>query len=135
MTNLYRQSRQSQNVNRRRSIRRGGAPFVARVETAAEKQKRITERIASLKVSLGAKAYLKDGVTECAVIRHLRDELAEVPVQLYQQPFRPEGCKTKVSPPKGKRANGTVTCVSTTADQNQPEQCSVNPKTNRCKRV
>jgi hypothetical protein len=130
-----RRSRVSQNNrNNRQSLRQGGSPFVARVETAAEKNARIQAKIDALVAKLGNKCFLKDGVTECAALRHLREELAGQPIQLYQQALRPEGCKLHVNPPKGSRLNGTTTCVSASAEENDAANCFVNPATNRCKR-
>ena len=131
-----RRSRVSQyNRNLRQSLRQGGSPFVARVETAAEKTARIQTKIDALVARLGPKCILKDGVTECAALRHLRDELAGQPVQLFQQALRPEGCKLNVHPPKGSRRSGTTTCVSASAAEHDAEHCVVNPASNRCKRV
>ena len=131
-----RRSRVSQyNRNLRQSLRQGGSPFVARVETAAEKTARIQLKIDALVAKLGPKCLLKDGVTECAALRHLRDELAGQPVQLFQQALRPEGCKLNVHPPKGSRKSGTTTCVSASAAEHDAEHCVVNPASNRCKRV
>ena len=140
---VNRRSRVSQNQNRqqgqqrqqRQSLTRGGAPFVARVESPAERAARIQSRINALVAKLGSKVYLKDGVTECAALRHLREELAGEPVQLYQQALRPEGCRVNVHPPKGSRKSGTTTCVSASAAENDPKNCVVNPSSNRCKRV
>jgi len=147
MTNYLRRSRVSQNRRQsaRRSIRQGGKPpgaevvarpppFVARVENPEQKRARLELAIATTQAKLGAKAVLADGVTEAAAIRHLRAELAGVPKTLFRQPNRPEGCKVKVSPPKGARANGTTTCVSTTAQEDEPQSCHVNEVTNRCRR-
>ena len=146
MTNYLRRSRVSQNRRQsaRRSIRQGGKPpgdavvarpppFVARVESPEQKRARLELAIATTQAKLGDKAVLRDG-QEAAAIRHLRAELAGVPKVLFKQPNRPEGCKVKVSPPKGSRANGTTTCVSTTAREHEPLNCYVNEETNRCKR-
>jgi hypothetical protein len=147
MTNYLRRSRVSQNRRQsaRRSIRQGGnppgaavverpAPFVARVETPEQKRARLELAIQATIAKLGDRAILRDGITEAAAIRHLRSELADLPKVLFKQPYRPEGCKLKVSPPKGSRANGTTSCVSTTALLNEPQNCYVNEETNRCRR-
>jgi hypothetical protein len=137
MVNSQRRSRNAQNQNRqnRQSLRRGGAPFTARVETEAERKARVQAKINDLVAKLGPKVYLKDGVTECAALRHLRDELAGQKVQLFKQEFRPDGCKVNVHPPRGSRKNGTTTCVAASAAENDPKNCMVNPASNRCKRV
>jgi hypothetical protein len=134
MVNLQRRSRNSNRQNRQ-SLRRGGAPFTARVETEAERKERLQEKINDMVAKLGPKVYLKDGVTECAALRHLRDELAGQQVQLFKQALRPEGCKVNVHPPRGSRKNGTTTCVSSSAAENDPKNCVVNPQSNRCKRL
>lgn len=129
------QRQQRQQSQQRQSLRRGGAPFVARVETQAERTARIQDKIDALVAKLGPKCILKDGVTECAALRHLREELAGKPVQLFQQALRPEGCKVNVHPPRGSRKSGTTTCVSASAAENDAKNCVVNPASNRCKRV
>lgn len=140
MVNSQRRSRNAQNQNRqnrqnRQSLRRGGAPFTARVETEAERKARVQGKINDLVAKLGPKVYLKDGKTECAALRHLRDELAGQKVQLFRQELRPEGCRVNVHPPRGSRLSGTTTCVSSSAAENDPKNCMVNPESNRCKRV
>ena len=147
MPNYLRRSRVSQNKRQsaRRSIRQGGNPpgdanvarpnpFVARVETPEQKRARLELAIATTQAKLGRKAILSDGVTEAAAIRHLRAELEGVPKTLFRQFSRPEGCKQKVNPPKGTRVNGTTTCVSTSAQEDEPHNCHVNEETYRCRR-
>ena len=144
MTNYLKRSRVNQNRKQstKRSLKRGGNPPKQEDQTGLESGFEISDKerarlllaIERAQYRLGSKALLKDGVTEAAAIRHLRADFEGLPRTYQKQAYRPLGCKKIHRPATTDRPKGTYTCVSASAEEDEPTNCEVNENTHRCNR-